>query len=98
MVPFEPDFILTNCPGCQVFLDKGQWAIHELTGFHRFIPVLTYMELAGLLLGWRPYQTVGLQFHTVPVEPLLKKIGIPYEGLEDSREAFIPAQKKVSVH
>jgi heterodisulfide reductase subunit B len=79
MEPFEPDFVITNCPGCQVHLDKQQWAIKELTGKEYFIPVLTYMELAGLLLGWDPYETVGIQFHTVPVEPLLDKIGIPYD-------------------
>jgi heterodisulfide reductase subunit B len=79
MEPFEPDFILTNCPGCQVHLDKQQWAIRELNGREYFIPVLTYMELAGLLLGWDPYEIVGIQFHTVPVEPLLDKIGIPYD-------------------
>jgi heterodisulfide reductase subunit B1 len=77
MLPFEPDLIVTNCPGCEVFLDKGQWALHELTGHKRFIPTVTYMELAGLLLGWDPYEVVGIQFHTVPVEPLLEKIGIP---------------------
>jgi len=79
MEPFEPDFILTNCPGCQVYLDKEQWAIKELEGKEYFIPVLTYMELAGLLMGWNPYDIVGIQFHTVPVEPLLDKIGIPYD-------------------
>jgi len=79
MDPFEPDFIVTNCPGCQVYLDKEQWAIKELKGKEYFIPVLTYMELAGLLMGWDPYDIVGIQFHTVPVEPLLDKIGIPYD-------------------
>ncbi len=79
MEPFKPDFIVTNCPGCQIFLDKEQWAIKELTGKEYFIPVLTHTELAGLLLGWNPYDTVGIQFHTVPVEPLLDKIGIPYD-------------------
>jgi len=79
MEPFGPDFMVTNCPGCQVYLDKEQWAIRELTGKEYFVPVLTYMELAGLLLGWDPYDVVGIQFHTVPVEPLLDKIGIPYD-------------------
>jgi heterodisulfide reductase subunit B len=79
MEPFRPDFILTNCPGCQVMLDKEQWAIKELNNKEYFIPVLTYMELAGLLMGWDPYDVVGIQFHTVPVEPLLDKIGIPYD-------------------
>ena len=79
MAPFQPDLILTNCPGCQVFLDKEQWAISEMTGEKYFVPVLTYQELAGLLMGWDPYNTAGIQFHTVPVEPLLDKIGIPYD-------------------
>jgi len=80
MAPFQPDLIITNCPGCEVFLDKEQWAIYEMTGEKYFIPVLTYQEVAGLLMGWDPYDTVGIQFHTVPVEPLLDKIGIPYEA------------------
>ena len=79
MEPFEPDFIVTNCPGCQVHIDKQQWAIRELTGKQYFVPVLTYSELAALLLGSDPYDQVGIQFHTVPVEPLLDKIGIPYD-------------------
>lgn len=79
MAPFNPDLIVTNCPGCQVFLDKEQWAIYELTGEKYFIPVLTYQELAGLLLGWDPYDVVGIDSHTVPVEPLLERIGIAYE-------------------
>ena len=78
MAPFNPDLIVTNCPGCEVFLDKEQWAIYELTGEKYFIPVLTYQELAGLLLGWDPYDVVGIDSHTVPVEPLLEKIGITY--------------------
>ncbi|MBN1381604.1 MAG: heterodisulfide reductase subunit B [Deltaproteobacteria bacterium] len=79
MAPFNPDLIVTNCPGCQVFLDKEQWAIYEVTGEKYFIPVLTYQELAGLLLGWDPYDIVGIDAHTAPVEPLLDKIGIPYD-------------------
>ncbi len=82
MAPFKPDLIVTNCPGCQVFLDKEQWAIQELTGEKYFIPVVTYQELAGLLLGWDPYEVVGIDFHTVPVEPLLEKLDIPYDPLK----------------
>jgi len=79
MNPWKPDAIITNCPGCNVFLDKEQWAIRELSGTAYDIPTLSYSELAGLLLGWDPYDVVGIQAHTVPVEPLLDKIGIPYD-------------------
>ena len=41
------------------------------------IPVLTYEELAGLLLGYDPWD-MGLQIHQVTVEPLLDKIGIKF--------------------
>jgi len=75
--PGKPDLILTNCPGCNAPLDE-QWAIRELTGREYGIPTLSYVELAGLLLGWDPYDVVGIQGHTTPVEPLLDKIGIQY--------------------
>jgi len=77
MAPYGPDLILTNCPGCNQMLDREQWAVNELTGADFRIPVLSYAELAGLLLGWDPYDVVGIQGHTVPVEPLLDRIGIP---------------------
>ena len=77
MAPYEPDLMLTNCPGCLHVLDHEQWAVNELTGADHRVPVLNYAELAGLLLGWDPYDVVGIQTHTVPVEPLLERIGIP---------------------
>jgi|CZKD01.1.fsa_nt_gi heterodisulfide reductase subunit B len=79
MEPWEPDAILTNCPGCNVLLDKEQWAIEQMCGRAFNIPTLSYTELAGLLMGWDPYDVVGIQAHTVPVEPLLDKLGIPYD-------------------
>lgn len=85
MEPWKPDAILTNCPGCNVFLDKEQWAIKEMTGIWYDVPTLSYTELAGLLLGWDPYEDVGIQAHTVSVEPFLDKIGIPYDRSKEWR-------------
>ena len=42
------------------------------------IPVFTYEEVAGLVLGYDPWD-LGLQLHQVAVEPLLDKIGIEYD-------------------
>lgn len=83
MEPYEPDFILTNCPGCTLFLDRWQYTIAEMEGktfdaHGHGIPVLTYEELAGLLLGYDPW-VLGLQLHQVQCEPLLDKLGIPYD-------------------
>jgi heterodisulfide reductase subunit B len=83
MKPFKPDLIIANCPGCTFFLDRWQYVIAEQEGTTYGengygIPVLTYEEIAGLLLGYDPWN-IGLQTHQVSVEPLLEKIGISYD-------------------
>ena len=65
-------------PGCPYFLDRWQYVIAEMEGKtygqNGFgIPVLTYEELAGLVLGYDPWD-LGLQLHQVAVEPLLDKM------------------------
>jgi len=86
MEEFKPDLILTNCPGCNMFLDRWQYVISEMEGKvygeNGFgIPVLSYEELAGLILGFDPWE-IGLQLHQISVEPLLDKMGIKY-NIED---------------
>jgi heterodisulfide reductase subunit B len=83
MEPYQPDLILTNCPGCPMFLDRWQYAISEMEGKTygkngQGIPVLTYEELAGMILGYDPWD-LGLQVHQVPIEPLLDKMGLSYD-------------------
>ncbi len=83
MAPYKPDFIVANCPGCAMFLDKWQYAIAEMEGTTygangHGIPVLTYEEMAGLVLGYDPW-VLGMQMHQVDVEPLLDKMGIDYD-------------------
>ena len=82
MKPYKPDLIIANCPGCTFFLDRWQYVIAEMEGLTygengHGIPVLTYEELAGLLLGYNPWD-IGLQTHQVAVEPLLDKLGMDY--------------------
>jgi heterodisulfide reductase subunit B len=83
MEPYKPDMIITNCPGCPMFLDRWQYAISEIEGKTygpdgQGIPVFTYEEVAGLVLGYDPWD-LGLQMHQVQAEPVLDKIGIPYD-------------------
>ena len=83
LAPYKPDFIITNCPGCAMFLDKWQYAIAEIEGRTYGangggIPVLTYEEVAGLVLGYDPWR-LGMQMHQVAVEPLLDKLGVEYD-------------------
>jgi len=82
MAPYQPDMIITNCPGCPMFLDRWQYVISEMEGKTYGqdgfgIPVFTYEEVAGLVLGYDPWD-LGLQMHQTAVEPVLDKMGIPY--------------------
>jgi heterodisulfide reductase subunit B len=83
MAPYKPDMIITNCPGCPMFLDRWQYAIAEMEGITYGangygIPVFTYEEVAGLVLGYDPWD-LGLQTHQVSAEPLLNKMGVKYD-------------------
>ena len=64
-------------------LDKWQYTIAEMEGTTygqngHGIPVLTYEEMAGLVLGYDPW-VLGMQMHQVDVEPLLDKMGVEYD-------------------
>ncbi|MFH2142923.1 MAG: heterodisulfide reductase-related iron-sulfur binding cluster [Bacteroidota bacterium] len=82
MAPYKPDMIITNCPGCPYFFDRWQYALSEMEGITygengNGIPVFTYEEVAGLVLGYDPWD-LGLQLHQVGCEPVLDKMGIDY--------------------
>lgn len=89
MAPYKPDFIVANCPGCAMFLDRWQYTIQQMEGTtygqnNQGIPVLTYEEMAGLVLGYNPWD-LGLQMHQVDVEPLLDKLGVEYDKNDKRR-------------
>ncbi len=83
MEPYHPDAILCNCPGCTMFMDKWQYVMGEMENKTygengHGIPVLTYEELAGLVLGYDPWD-LGLQTHQIGAETFLDKLGIQYD-------------------
>ena len=83
MKPYKPDFIVYNCPGCAMFMDRWQYTIAEMEDITyddkgKGIPVLTYEEMTGMLLGYNPWD-IGMQVHQVQTESLLDKIGIEYD-------------------
>lgn len=83
MEPYKPDMIITNCPGCPYFMDRWQYVIAESEGKTygedgHGIPVFTYEEVAGLVMGYDPWD-LGLQVHQIGPEPVLDKMGIPYD-------------------
>ena len=83
MAPYKPDFIVANCPGCAMFLDRWQYTIGAMSNQWfgadgKGIPVLTYEEMAGLVLGFDPWE-IGLQMHQVDCDSLLQKMEISYD-------------------
>ncbi len=79
MAPYKPDFIVGNCPGCAMFMDRWQYTLNTMADKRLYaIPSLTYEEMAGLVMGIDPWE-LGLQMHQVPVEPLLDKLGVEYD-------------------
>ncbi len=69
------DCIVTPCPLCHLNLESRQPEIARLIQQPLGIPVLHLPQLIGLALGLSP-QSLGLDRHIVPVQPLLRKIGV----------------------
>lgn len=91
MKPFKPDMIVCNCPGCAMFMDKWQYTLSEMEGvtydeYGNGIPVLTYEEMAGLVMGYNPWE-LGLQLHQVQAEALLEKMGVVYDPDDKYKDA-----------
>jgi heterodisulfide reductase subunit B len=86
MEPYQPDMIVTNCPGCAMFLDRWQFVIREIDGATygkngQGIPSLTFEEMAGLVMGYDPWE-LGVQYHNVQALSLLNRMGIKVDPAE----------------
>lgn len=70
----EVDILLHMCPNCQLQFDRNQKVIGESLGTEFSIMCLNISQFIALALGADPYKVVGIQTHSVPVEPILNKI------------------------
>jgi heterodisulfide reductase subunit B len=62
------------CPNCQLQFDRNQKIIEKSLGTEFNIICLNISQFLALAIGADPYKVVGIQTHTVPVEPILDKI------------------------
>ncbi len=67
------DCVVVVCPFCWIQYDLSQPLLRRTFNETYELPVLYYPELLGLAMGWDP-EDMGLRFHRVSVEPILKKI------------------------
>ncbi|NPV91187.1 MAG: CoB--CoM heterodisulfide reductase iron-sulfur subunit B family protein [Firmicutes bacterium] len=76
------DVIVTVCPGCNVQLDREQPTLAERGWGDISIPVIDFSQLAALSLGV-DHRVLGFEANTVPVAPLLDKLGLVEEEVKD---------------
>lgn len=62
------------CAFCHLQLDRGQVELAKTTGKDYKLPVLFVTQLVGLAIGLKP-EELGLQYHQVPVQGLLREMG-----------------------
>ncbi len=78
------DVLLVMCPNCQLQFDRYEQVLEDMTGDKHYFAVMNIAQLVALYMGADPYKVVGIQTHTVNVEPLLDKLGIEYNSEEDT--------------
>lgn len=73
------DILLHMCPNCMMQFDRYQPKIEKTLGTKFNIVHLNINQFIALSLGADPYKVIGIQTHTVPIEPVLEKIKFNYE-------------------
>lgn len=79
----EVDLLITMCPNCHLQFDRYEKVMQEKTGHKHYMAVLNIAQLVALYMGADPYKVLGIQTHSVNVEPLLDKLKITYNKQED---------------
>lgn len=68
------ELLLHMCPNCQMQFDRYQNYIGEKLDVNFNIYHLNISQFLALAMGADPYDVLGIQTHTIPIEPLLKKL------------------------
>jgi heterodisulfide reductase subunit B len=68
------DILIHMCPNCQMQFDRYQPYLSKQLKVDFNIIHLNISQLIALAIGGDPYKTIGIQTHTVSVEPLIDEI------------------------
>ncbi len=75
----DVEILIHMCPNCQMQFDRYQPYIEEKLETEFNISHLNIAQFIALALGADPYNVLGIQTHTVPIEPLLTRLELPIE-------------------
>jgi heterodisulfide reductase subunit B/heterodisulfide reductase subunit C len=70
------NIIVVDCPGCEMTFDKNQGTISKKFGKNYSIPTSHITEFLALAMGADPAASFKSQYHSVPIEPVLEKLGV----------------------
>jgi len=68
------DILIHMCPNCQMQFDRYQKFIGKDLNIDFNIFHLNIVQLIAFVMGADPYKVIGIQTHTVPIEPLIEKV------------------------
>lgn len=71
------DLVVLNCPGCKMTFDRNNSELNKIQQLD--LGYIHITELLALAMGADPYKIAGVQYHSVPLDDLLKKYGIKEE-------------------
>ena len=81
----DVEILIHMCPNCQMQFDRYQPYIEEKLEIKFNIYHLNIAQFIALALGADPYNVLGIQTHTVPIEPLLTKLELLFEINKDQK-------------
>jgi len=67
------DILVHMCPNCQMQFDRYQSFIGKDLNTDFNMVHLNIVQLIAFVMGADPYKVIGIQTHTVPIEPLIEK-------------------------
>ncbi|MFX1293900.1 MAG: ferredoxin:CoB-CoM heterodisulfide reductase subunit HdrB [Promethearchaeota archaeon] len=67
------ELLLHMCPNCQLQFDRYQPYLEKKLGVKFNIFHLNISQLIALIMGADPYKVIGIQTHTMKLEPLINK-------------------------
>lgn len=90
----DVEILLHMCPNCQMQFDRYQPHIAKKLETEFNILHLNIAQFIALALGADPYSVLGIQTHTVPIEPLIKRLKNPLILRDDEKEE-LTSQKSI---